>query len=688
MKENTTGDWHTFKQTITAVIILLYASTILVGALQFPIDSGLTNLHKAAMKGDCADATILLTNNRGINAQTHSGLTPLHYAALAGQQAMARLLIDRGADYTITDTRGRLAADLVSEDNNYFSWYLSDKLAAKGIKPVVLTNYKNDYVCKRVAIFLNNTPPTPDDPIVTQLGLCLQQKACPIIVTSPVLHMHCRREQPSTTSHQTNGPQSQKPTIIDQQRKRLVLDHWNIYGNKKENPSFYLLIPLFKNNILSPGFCGFRDELAANKLETFDCNLLSIDQSAIDYLFAGLHRNIFFKNKQMDRYGGPWNIYLNGHGGTNSSIAGMSIMGFKNFLSFLSTSIRTNFLFYDTCHGGGANLITPYLNRYGEEESYDFAIAENCTTDLPACAAPISKFTPGAHFVNFFSYLEQLFTKKEDPANSWKKASLNPWKAVLSTLVKPGCQSPVAQTPLLRLPENNYFLAESLSKEVFVFTYEKLLESLSYNNRARELLIHKETPVLLLYPPIITPPVTITTSMKKIVSMNPDNGLHYFKEIKSNHTRFEDFLDLFNLGVHFNGYKVFVIRNYNNIATHMIIKITGWNGVAECVCYFKVNNITTIRSNTFYRGDFCRISIDDKTNNIYVSKIKESDYKKSIEDILKTLLKKDRALVRPEPWHIESELLMHFAYQQLDMWQPLTEKQKIALQELRKKYHV
>lgn len=72
-------------------------------------------LRTAASAGDAAAAAVLLDAGAGIDALGAYGRTPLMLAGLRGDVQTVRLLIERGADASATDDRGRDAAELADE---------------------------------------------------------------------------------------------------------------------------------------------------------------------------------------------------------------------------------------------------------------------------------------------------------------------------------------------------------------------------------------------------------------------------------------------------------------------------------------------------------------------------------------------------------------------------------------------
>jgi ankyrin repeat protein len=63
-------------------------------------------LHKVAIWGDVAAATVLLDNGADVNSIGEDGDTPLHRAFASGKTEMVRLLLSRGANKEITNRFG------------------------------------------------------------------------------------------------------------------------------------------------------------------------------------------------------------------------------------------------------------------------------------------------------------------------------------------------------------------------------------------------------------------------------------------------------------------------------------------------------------------------------------------------------------------------------------------------------
>ena len=72
----------------------------------FPVRRGFTPLHRAAVNGDAALASLLLAQGADPNARADLGQTPLHMAVLAGQTTSIACLLASGADPNLATHNG------------------------------------------------------------------------------------------------------------------------------------------------------------------------------------------------------------------------------------------------------------------------------------------------------------------------------------------------------------------------------------------------------------------------------------------------------------------------------------------------------------------------------------------------------------------------------------------------------
>lgn len=88
---------------------------------------------------------------------------------------------------------------------------------------------------------------------------------------------------------------------------------------------------------------------------------------------------------------GPWNIFLIGHGwlegqdGGEGLIAQLSHKDFQGLLNFFDTQIITNAFFYKTCHSGGSNGVTFFVDHKNNTPcELSFPVVCLCSNNMPS----------------------------------------------------------------------------------------------------------------------------------------------------------------------------------------------------------------------------------------------------------------------------------------------------------------
>jgi len=416
-----------------------------------------------------------------------------------------------------------------------------------GHHKISLTKYKTEkneiFKCKRVSIFINNHFQA-QDPVLKDFNQAIIQKSSPIIISRNLL------KQGLDTLN-----------ILNELETNWIICSRTRYGTD----SYYLLFP----KIIETPFDTTKTATYLSNLG-FDENLLQHDFSSL-YLSNDKdpdnNRNLFFKNELslFKPTSGPWNIYLDGHGLKGSHIAGLSHNLFEQFLNFLSKNIITNFLFYSTCYGGGINLVKPYLTKVNESgaissTNINFTIAEDAATESVSQASswytdPFCIAKP--NFKNFFEGLENIFNCTTNSSEKWNDI-------LYSVITQEGEHVRSTNEPLIKFPGTDFFQAHLISDKIELLTTTKLkakildgIETININN-------NKD--ILLLYPPIIPLPLRLPINDHfKILPMNPEGSLFFFKEIISQKefTNYKDSLiSLFELHDSFLGHNIFVIKNW------------------------------------------------------------------------------------------------------------------------------
>jgi ankyrin repeat protein len=67
----------------------------------------MSELHRAAMRGDLARVSELLTSDVDLDETDEQGRAPLHWAAMNGHRAVAAALLKAGATVNVRDRNGR-----------------------------------------------------------------------------------------------------------------------------------------------------------------------------------------------------------------------------------------------------------------------------------------------------------------------------------------------------------------------------------------------------------------------------------------------------------------------------------------------------------------------------------------------------------------------------------------------------
>lgn len=237
------------------------------------------------------------------------------------------------------------------------------------------------------------------------------------------------------------------------------------------------------------------------------------------------------------------------------TIAGLSLEQFKELLNFLNRTIKTSFMYYLTCFGGGFNAeqVRLYLQQLEKTEkrtlddmSSSFIVAAGSLTDDTVVSFNISDELIPLNFVGFFKDLEQFFSRnatfKKDPiATVLKNVSIRSRGAKYL--------HGLSDIPLVYVPGAGIMRAQEVDTEIMVLTNVKL--------KALELVIPKKKAAveaiktagksgLLFYPTDIKVPVIIGVDSKgeptALVPMTIDPSTYTFTTIDASAIPFNMFL--------------------------------------------------------------------------------------------------------------------------------------------------
>ena len=490
----------------------------------------------------------------------------------------------------------------------------------------------SDY--KRVIIIPENQlSPSFDNAEFLILHLAIASKTAPIIVTRSLLYRFMlkpefenilqdwylfRKSGLGENSHYILVPRIYYDAVFVDKGLYNDSDTLSILGLKKDLIKQQYTGPeIFMEGVSSPQKIGAIDSFDVGK----EC----------DFFY-------FFEEKS-----GPWNIFMAGHGTPCLKISGLSVPGFEKFLHFLSKDIVTNFLFYITCFGGGVNLVTPYLSSIqtdtgfsstqtytsGQErvrgldqgvlgslpdetfygwQNLNFIIAEAGITEAPV--ALDSDFD----FNKFFNSLDLIFALHD---NKFRKI-LPLWKDVFNTLDSfcPGNSYSDISQPLIRYPGVDFFQVNLMVDKVDLITTTSV--KINRLNGINKVTVDSKKSVLLLYPPII--PITLdlsaTNTCFKIILMNPEGGIYFFKEIESG-----SFIDIehslvryFNLDSDYCKKNIFFVKKWRFSNGVQFSNVFIFQGITNRLNLIGFNNSN---NNIFFVVDFVPDSINMPKYNCF-----------------------------------------------------------------------
>ncbi len=514
---------------------------------------------------------LLLNHGANIDQKDQDGFTVLKAAIACSNQECIDLLLKNGAKNE--DSNNKIA---ISVDN------LNKNISGSGSLNVKFCKKKNQQQQKLAA---NDRCPliiiiddgrkqlcTNDshlesmaDTVCSNFAIALAQEAAAVIVAAPVLRNFFWRCNKINDLYK--NAKSIKTLAHDQASIFSLIPvndgGWEIYSSV--DASFYLFLP---NKLLES---NKNIKTALNVTTGNRCTIKNLVQS--DKSINNIPSKIVIKIETIASFltpgSGYWDIYLQGHGESGDTIAGLSINQFKQLLVFLSETVCTSFLYYLTCFGGGINLVTPYFNKKekGLIKNYplNFICVSGATTELSAFTyyffhdslSPNDvKFTPyklcpntknndlacvrcSIDFNGFFSALKSTINPGNNnmPNAMMNKNQEKPWQNVLKFVVSRGCQE--TNTPLIRYLKSAFFQALPVDGGVQVLSKACTHEIGSCSCTSIQV---KNTKALLVYPHSFMASINIEQSMPFVVSMNPEAIIHFFSKIMAYEFKLEDII--------------------------------------------------------------------------------------------------------------------------------------------------
>lgn len=531
----------------------------------------MTPLHYAAQQGAVLIARDLIKHLANVNAQDNRLRTPLHYAAYLGSANMITLLLKHGADVRKQDSQGKLPLDLLDGKKQR----AAKKILEKGFSSQVLQSYPNEYKsCKRLGIFLHHAPQSPHDATIVQLSNYIQQKAGPALVTSPLLHWYCLAHEESEYSAPAFQQRSSDYSLIDGEKEEALYANWDIFADNKKDPLFYLLIPHYEGKKNHGTFYGFKDSVLNQEILKLNFSRQSISQDDVAVFF---NRWVPF----IEAQGLTWNIYLTGYGAPGSAIAGLTIPQFKDFLHFLSQSIKTHALVYQSSYSNGINQQLAFLSEYNEPLRFNFFIGQVSFASVRLRTKGESSYRIQSNFSYLFNSLQAIFQNREHFSPTrycfWSGVTASLINYELPELALHGCfMRPAGYDKFIpHVTGENCALIDETSFLPYATQYKTVTKS------------NKEVSTVLLNTSYVPSHLWLPKNIKKIISINHEESFHIIDGIASKNGSLFNFFTLFDLGSTFVGNKIFVIQELESKADHLVINLQGDAETVRATFLFK-----------------------------------------------------------------------------------------------------
>ncbi|MFH1644109.1 MAG: leucine-rich repeat domain-containing protein [bacterium] len=339
-----------------------------------------------------------------------------------------------------------------------------------------------------------------------------------------------------------------------------------------------------------------------------------------------------------------WNIILAGHGAPEEFIAGMTKNDFKSLMQFLNQpNINTFFFYYDTCFGGGTNLV----------EAYE--IIKQSIIDVPLLKFMVVSGTTRSvvsqvvdtNYFDLFLNLNELLNFFQLPPEEQKNLGPDPINGLLKLVKnKIGKYILSSNFPLIKFPNSKFFISIRKNPRVFVINNVLLKK---HQIEKKEIEIPKDVNILFVYPNIVDVPVKITGKKSPLIySLDPGPTIHFFKEIVvENVKQFDPFDLIIDYFKEEEEGKIFIVKEI--ISKDMTYKNVVTDPEKEDIFYKK--------NNFFYYNNY---KIEEK------NKMNENKFKKEITKAIENNFKISMELFKPfAPWQTDRKELVDYINKEL-----------------------
>lgn len=328
---------------------------------------------------------------------------------------------------------------------------------------------------------------------------------------------------------------------------------WDIYKNKS---GFYLFIP--KKYRDQNSLIGFKTDSLEKVVHPEDSPSIYFDSLNHASLVSALPDFFLtYDDLPEGKMSYSWNIVLAGHGGSKYKemncnqtiswigkpiIADLDRQEFKEVLDFFHSKVKTHLFHYSSCYAGGNHISLIFNNE--SKKTYDFAITCDTLTDCTSYCkwtnmlpSDQKKFLTTADLA--YDSTKNCWQLPLTPAYRWQSffnglatidfswASIESLQDILAFITYPI----IANIPLLCLPGTNEFFPLQSSDVIkiddrLVATAEKRSESISIQGIS----------TILVESGSIEPMIVLDqVGPLRIISIKPDNAVHYIKKLKALH---------------------------------------------------------------------------------------------------------------------------------------------------------
>lgn len=213
-----------------------------------------------------------------------------------------------------------------------------------------------------------------------------------------------------------------------------------------------------------------------------------------------------------------WDFIITGHGRTSPPphIAGMPVKEFNQFLTFFDKNLLVGTIIVDTCMAGGTNLNLLEFDEWGVKKNHPYILIITATTDSPVHGDYTGRYNYALNVAAWISdkgiSLNRLLYVIPNISMDRSHKPLTPIAIPNNTLSLFIRES--SAIPQVWLPNGLGFQTYNIDQYVLVIN--NVMARAAYENKKPIIVENKR--VVLLYPPHIKAPLTVTTWKQKMAN--------------------------------------------------------------------------------------------------------------------------------------------------------------------------